>query len=135
MTRSAGRDWLFETDTILLIWNRCLQYTCNLFCGVLCFRCICRIIFSFLVHTCTWYRINKIAQYLDPIIPFQTDIGRYCSRYRYYYIFWYSFLVFYCELFVKWIGYFVFRTAVVTSPRAWGSFNQWNLAFAHQYSS
>ena len=101
MTSSARRYWIFETDTILLIGNRCLRYTCNLFCGVLCFRCICRIIFSLLVHTCIWYKMNKLAQYLDSIIPFQTDIGRYCSQYRYYYIFWYSFLVLLLRTFCK----------------------------------
>ena len=28
-----------------------------------------------------WYKINKIAYYLDSIIPFHTDIGQYCCRY------------------------------------------------------
>lgn len=39
------------------------------------------IILTFLVGI--WYRINRITYYLGPIIPFQTDIGRYFSRSRY----------------------------------------------------
>ena len=30
-----------------------------------------------------WYKINKITHYLNPIIPFHTNISQYCSQYRY----------------------------------------------------
>ena len=39
------------------------------------------IIFTFMVLK--WYKINKVTHYLDPIIPFQTDIDGYCIQYRY----------------------------------------------------
>ena len=72
---------------------------------VLCFNGTYEIMLTFLALI--WYKINKItyyhrhiiyyilyayAYYLDLIAPFQTDIGRYCSRYRYFAIIFWCFL-------------------------------------------
>ena len=36
--------------------------------------------YFWLIMVLIWYKINKITYFLDPIIPFHTDIGQYCSR-------------------------------------------------------
>ena len=54
------------------------------------------------------YKIHKITYSLDPIIPYLTDIGRHCSRYRYsdssIFIFD-AFQNLYCNIFAKPIRY------------------------------
>ena len=56
-------------------------FSIYLFRRVLCFRGTHEKILTFL--ELIWYKINKITFNQDSIMPFQTDIGRYCSQYRY----------------------------------------------------
>ena len=90
------------------------------------------IIFTFMVLK--WYKINKITYYLNPIIPFQTDIGRFCSRYRYSDISIFIFGAFqnrYCNFFCKIDTIFWFIAQhyynTVLAMYASKSYHIWNL--------
>ena len=73
--------WFSEINTIYLIWN---QYLCYIYFPKSCaLEVLVWEFWLFLVPTCIWYKINKINYNLDLIIPFQTDIGRYCGQYWY----------------------------------------------------
>ena len=71
------------------------------------------------------YKIHKITYSLDPIMPYLTDIGRHCSRYRYsdssIFIFD-AFQNLYCNIFTKPIWYIGLLHSTTLGSLAMSSF-------------